>query len=34
MTQIFPRWFDTLGRVGIVGTVLLIPATALGLGVF
>ena len=34
MTQIFPRWFDTLARAGIVGAVLAVPGTALGLGVF
>jgi hypothetical protein len=34
VTQIFPQWFDTAARAGIVGAALLIPATALGLGVF
>jgi hypothetical protein len=32
--QIFPRWFDTVARAVIVGTILLVPATALGLGIF
>ena len=31
MPQIFPRWFDTVARAGIVGGILLIPASALGL---
>jgi hypothetical protein len=34
MTQIFPRWFDTVARAGLVGAALLVPATALGLGIF
>jgi len=34
MTQVFPRWFDTVARAGIVGTLLAIPATALGLAGF
>ncbi len=34
MTQVFPRWFDTLARAGIVGAVLLIPVTAGGLAIF
>ena len=34
MTQVFPRWFNTLSLAGIVGVVLLIPATALGLAIF
>ena len=29
MPQIFPRWFDTVARAGIVGGVLLVPASAL-----
>jgi hypothetical protein len=33
MMQIFPRWFDTVARAGIVGGVLLVPATALGLAI-
>ena len=34
MIQVFPRWFDTVARAGIGGTALLVPAIALGLGVF
>lgn len=34
VTQIFPSWFDTLARGGIAGAFLLVPATALGLGIF
>lgn len=34
MTQIFPRWFDTVARAGIGGAALLVPGLALGLGVF
>jgi len=34
VTQVFPRWFNTLSLAGIVGVVLLIPATALGLAIF
>jgi len=34
MTQVFPSWFDTAARAGLVGAALLVPAAALGLGVF
>ena len=34
MTQVFPRWFDAAARVAIVGAILLIPATAVGLAIF
>ena len=34
MTQIFPRWFDTVVRAGIVGMLLTVPAAAVGLAGF
>jgi len=34
MTQIFPRWFDPLARFAIVGGMLLVPATAIAIGIF
>jgi hypothetical protein len=34
MPQIFPRWFDTIARAGIIGGALLVPGTALGLAIF
>ena len=34
MTQTFPRWFDTAARAGIGGAALLVPAVAIGLGIF
>ena len=34
MTQIFPRWFDPLARFAIVGGALLVPATAIAIGIF
>lgn len=34
MTQVFPRWFDTLARAGILCIVLMIPATTGGLALF
>lgn len=34
MTQIFPRWFDTLARAAIVGSLLLVPGAAVALGIF
>ena len=34
MRQVFPRWFDTLARTGIIGTMLAVPTTAVAIGVF
>ncbi|HEY1189240.1 MAG TPA: cytochrome c3 family protein [Gemmata sp.] len=34
MRQIFPEWFDTAARAGLVGAALLVPAVAVGLGAF
>lgn len=33
MIQVFPRWFDTVARAGLVGTVLAVPVTAVTIGV-
>ncbi len=34
MTQIFPRWFDSLARAGICGAFLFVPTLALATGMF
>lgn len=34
MMQVFPRWFDSAARAGLIGAALAVPAAALGLGVF
>ena len=34
MAQVFPRWFDTVARAGIVGAVLAVPAAAVALAGF
>ena len=34
MAQVFPHWFDTIARAGILAAVFAVPATAVGLALF